>query len=604
MSTCKARLLGKRVLLGLCALFAAAFVMAAQPAQAHAVTDGWNEAGTCEWAQDGTTLVIRPADNGNAGELSGWDSMNAAPWSASRTQFTGVQVQSGVTAQSCAYLFAGLTNAKTFDLSGLDTSQASDFSHMFEWCNALTQTQLDGLDFSAATTFDSIFANCQGLARADFSGVKAPNLTSLASAFKDCTNLQTVVLGDIETGQLTALESMFWGCGKMRSVDIEALETSHVTSFAHLFASCSSLRSVKAEALDTTSATTFAYMFQHCNSLKKLNVAGWNTSNLTSLEEAFAECEGLKSLNFAKWDLTNLESAKMMFEGDNHLERVDLSAFRRAHKLADVYAMFNQCQNLRSVNVRSMDLSHVYSLAHFLEGCAKLKTVNMKGMNFSEVIDASSIFAGDTNLRSVNLRNTTFPKNTTFSELFKGCSKLKTVNFSNVSAPWTYVIMGMFYGCSSMKTLNLQGSTFDTVTSADNAFSSCSSLSSLDLSNITAGAKSFRNIFSGCYADSYKPMKGFTADGPLEHPSISKATFEKIPDMTFTGGYITPEVTLSIPDKASYVWGTLWGSTLVQGRDYTVSYSKNRKVGKAKVTIKGAGIFKGSMTKTFKIVAK
>ena len=74
--------------------------------------------------------------------------------------------------------------------------------------------------------------------------------------------------------------------------------------------------------------------------------------------------------------------------------------------------------------------------------------------------------------------------------------------------------------------------------------------------------------------------------------------------MTFTGGYITPEVKLSVEDEADYVWGDLWGKDLVQGRHYKVSYSNNKKVGKAKVTIKGIGIFKGTMTHTFNIVPK
>ena len=44
--------------------------------------------------------------------------------------------------------------------------------------------------------------------------------------------------------------------------------------------------------------------------------------------------------------------------------------------------------------------------------------------------------------------------------------------------------------------------------------------------------------------------------------------------------------------------------TLKSGTDYTISYSNNKDVGKAKVTIKGKGNFTGSLTKTFKINPK
>lgn len=43
------------------------------------------------------------------------------------------------------------------------------------------------------------------------------------------------------------------------------------------------------------------------------------------------------------------------------------------------------------------------------------------------------------------------------------------------------------------------------------------------------------------------------------------------------------------------------GRTLRAGKDYTVSYSNNKKAGTAKLTIKGKGSFKGSVTKKFKI---
>ncbi|HIZ22746.1 MAG TPA: Ig-like domain-containing protein [Candidatus Blautia faecigallinarum] len=47
---------------------------------------------------------------------------------------------------------------------------------------------------------------------------------------------------------------------------------------------------------------------------------------------------------------------------------------------------------------------------------------------------------------------------------------------------------------------------------------------------------------------------------------------------------------------------TVGGSTLKKGRDYTLSYSSNKKVGTAKVTITGKGSYTGSVTKTFKIL--
>ena len=44
------------------------------------------------------------------------------------------------------------------------------------------------------------------------------------------------------------------------------------------------------------------------------------------------------------------------------------------------------------------------------------------------------------------------------------------------------------------------------------------------------------------------------------------------------------------------------GETLVKGTDYTVSYSANKAIGTAKVTVTGTGDYTGTVTKTFSIV--
>lgn len=62
---------------------------------------------------------------------------------------------------------------------------------------------------------------------------------------------------------------------------------------------------------------------------------------------------------------------------------------------------------------------------------------------------------------------------------------------------------------------------------------------------------------------------------------------------TYTGKALKPAVTVKLD-----------GKTLKAGTDYTVSYKSNTKVGKATITVTGKGMYKSSVTKTFKIVPK
>ena len=60
---------------------------------------------------------------------------------------------------------------------------------------------------------------------------------------------------------------------------------------------------------------------------------------------------------------------------------------------------------------------------------------------------------------------------------------------------------------------------------------------------------------------------------------------------SYTGNYI--KTTVTVEDSE--------GSVLTEGTDYEVSYSNNKYVGKAKITIRGIGKYGGEVVKTFKI---
>ena len=74
-------------------------------------------------------------------------------------------------------------------------------------------------------------------------------------------------------------------------------------------------------------------------------------------------------------------------------------------------------------------------------------------------------------------------------------------------------------------------------------------------------------------------------------PFDVKNTSVSVASQTYTGKPLKPSVAVKTSD----------GMTLRNGKDYTVSYSNNVKVGNGKVTIKGKGNYGGKKTVTFKI---
>lgn len=73
--------------------------------------------------------------------------------------------------------------------------------------------------------------------------------------------------------------------------------------------------------------------------------------------------------------------------------------------------------------------------------------------------------------------------------------------------------------------------------------------------------------------------------------NLSKGSISSIANQTYTGKALKPAVTVKYASAA-----------LKNGTDYSVTYTSNTKVGTAKVTVKGTGNYKGTLTKTFKIV--
>ena len=71
---------------------------------------------------------------------------------------------------------------------------------------------------------------------------------------------------------------------------------------------------------------------------------------------------------------------------------------------------------------------------------------------------------------------------------------------------------------------------------------------------------------------------------------LSQAEVGGIADYSYTGKEITPEPTV-----------TLSGKRLTNGKDYTLSYSNNKKPGTATVTVTGTGAYTGQVSVNFKI---
>ena len=104
--------------------------------------------------------------------------------------------------------------------------------------------------------------------------------------------------------------------------------------------------------------------------------------------------------------------------------------------------------------------------------------------------------------------------------------------------------------------------------------------------NYFVRVRSYTIVKGSTYYGEWSPIKNVvTASKNMSSVSISN-----ISTKSFTGKAITQSAKLKYN-----------GSTLKSGRDYTVSYSSNKKVGTATIKFTGKGSYGGVVTKTFKI---
>ena len=258
-------------------------------------------------------------------------------------------------------------------------------------------------------------------------------------------------------------------------------------------------------------------------------------------------------------------------------------------------------------------------------GCSNLETINIP--------DGITSIYGYTFNNCRKLNNIKLPEGLTYIDdrVFYGCSSLtdltlpstlKTINelaFSNgprfknneltVPKGVTTITSRSFENIKDLKTINVENG----VTTIEKyAFADNDSLTRVNLpSSITSVANTAckyynEEKYSTCdiYIDKYKGSipcySNWGTTGTIywkardfKNTTDNTVVISDVADQTYTGSLIAPNITVSCNDVE-----------LVKNTDYTVSYSNNKNVGTATISITGIGDYTGTITKNFNIVAR
>ena len=248
------------------------------------------------------------------------------PWNSTRASIKSVRFAEGqkIRPRSCRWWFSSLTNVKSIDLSGLDTSLVTDMRAMFSYPGpGLTSLDVSHFDTSNVTNMCWMFTNATGLDRLDLSGFDTTKVTDMSYMFTNCENLTTLDVSHFDTSNVVSMRNMFADLDSLTALDLSSFDTSRTESMAYMFYG-SYLTSIDLSGFDTSSVTDMSWMFYGCPSFTSLDLAGFDTSHVTTFERMFDSCTHLTELDLSSFDTSSAQMMDYMFNGCRRLSTVKL----------------------------------------------------------------------------------------------------------------------------------------------------------------------------------------------------------------------------------------------------------------------------------------
>ena len=551
-------------------------------------------------------------------------------------------------------MFSNCTNLVEVRFGSYNTGNLTDLSQMFYGCSNLEFLDLSSFNTKNVTKVSQMFAKCQRLIELDLSNFDMANCSTAGSMLTGCNALEILytprnlkvsvalpcVMYDgggtaykaLPTGleesifltrELlpTTFRGMTWSIDGNGVLNIEGaydyngteqekpgwygssytgvnVTATGVKSTYYWFAD-SGLKGMDFNRFDTSALTDVSYMFSGCDSLKSLDMSSFDMSKVEKAEGMLDGCTALTRVNTPRNLTQTVKLPRILFyEGTEYTELP--TGQSESILLTDMVSGTFRGMNW-TIDEGRLTVTGVYQGSSSTEDPTWLKYadyITSAEVTASGVTDAGRWFYNCSALASVDLSGFDFSQITDMSRMFDGCKSLTAIKFKIYQNSSLKSISRMFAGCAGLTTVDLSGFDLSNLEAADSVFENCTSLKTINAPKNLKLEIVLPVIMYDEAGEEYEalPMnKGKSI--LLSDRKPATLAIEPIPDQTYTGKAIKPEVVVTFGSR-----------TLVKGKDYTLSYKNNKKIAAQKdakaptVTIKGKGSYTGSVTETFNIV--
>ncbi len=434
--------------------------------------------------------------------------------------------------------------------------------------------------------------------------IKLPaNSNNLFCKFKN-----TIDFGknNVDTSNVIDMTCMFKGAAAFNG-DISGWNTSNVTDTYNMFDGAKAFNG-DLSGWDVSKVTDMSHMFKNAYAFNG-DLSGWNVSNARSTEDMFNGAAAFNS-DIGAWDVSNVTDMHDMFNGAAAFNS-DISGWNVSN-VTNMHNMFNGAAAFNS-DISNWNVSNVTNMDSMFEGATAFNG-DISGWNVSNVTDMHNMFNGAAAFNS-DISNWNVSNVTNMSLMFRNTANYQQAIKLNISAlkedATTSKIEGLsstFEGCAAPSITLDAGANMDI--SAWSAFSDTQHLSYLEFN----GLKNAKiEGFSGDYiVEDVATMKtvnknksnGYKFEDNTHYrvylqgrKNIKACKIALIAPQPYSGNALKPSVTIIDTLRGS-------GYTLIEHKDYKLTYHNNTAIGTATVTISGIGDYYSDTSRHFEITDK
>ncbi len=411
-----------------------------------------------------------------------------------------------------SYMFNNLYNLKSLDVSMLDTSNVEYMNNMFYSLGNLESLDVSNFDTSKVKSMAGMFSSLYKLTDLNISGLDTSNVEDMNDMFAYLNNVQSLDVSSFNTSKVTNMSRMFYGVEKVKTLNVSGFDTSNVTNMSFMFSNDlgeSALESIDLSGFNTSKVENFYGFLSGASNLSVVDVSNFDTSKTTDMGSMFTGLKSVESLDVSGFDTSKTTNMNSMFNGLESVESIDVSGFNTSN-VTNLSGMFGNMKNLKSVDVSNFDTSKVTDMSCLFNFNESLESIDVSNFDTSKVTDMGQMFTGLELIKSLDVSNFDTSNVYRMNYMFSGLKSLKELNVSNFNTSNVMEMNSMFSSMDSLKSLDL--SNFDTSNTVDMAFmfSSSDNLEFLDVSSFdTSNVGTMSYMFSGLYYLENLDVSGF-----------------------------------------------------------------------------------------------